>query len=128
MTFKNFSSHADYPQEESDESEENWVKDTSTSKALKATEGWEPLVIEIIKATPGDRVLDWKLKWRNPQPKWASPVGRVIQFGDAAHPFLPSSASGGTMAMEDAFSLAECLRIAGREGVPLATKVHNHLR
>jgi hypothetical protein len=32
------------------------------------------------------------------------------------------------MAMEDAFSLAECLRIAGREGVTTATKVHNHLR
>jgi len=104
------------------------VKDTSTSKALKVTADWEPFVTELIKATPGNRVLDWKLKWRNPQPTWASPGGRVIQIGDAAHSFLPTSASGATMAMEDAFSLAECLRIAGRSGVTLATKVHNHLR
>jgi hypothetical protein len=32
------------------------------------------------------------------------------------------------MAMEDAFSLAACLRIAGMDDVSLATKVHNKLR
>lgn len=83
---------------------------------------------ELIKATPYRTVLDWKLMWRNPQSQWASPGGRVIQIGDAAHPFLPTSASGGTMAMEDAYSLAACLSIAGKENLSLATKVHNHLR
>lgn len=66
--------------------------------------------------------------WRNPQPRWASTQGRVIQIGDAAHPFLPSSASGATMAMEDAYSLAACLQIAGKGDISLAAKVHNHLR
>jgi 2-polyprenyl-6-methoxyphenol hydroxylase-like FAD-dependent oxidoreductase len=66
--------------------------------------------------------------WRDPQPRWVSPTGRVIQIGDSAHPFLPTSASGGTMAMEDAFSLAACLQIAGKKDACLATKVHNHLR
>lgn len=32
------------------------------------------------------------------------------------------------MAMEDAYSLAACLDIAGRKDVSLATKVHNYLR
>jgi hypothetical protein len=32
------------------------------------------------------------------------------------------------MAMEDAFSLAACLQIAGKNKACLATKVHNHLR
>lgn len=32
------------------------------------------------------------------------------------------------MAMEDAYSLAACLKIAGKSDVSLATKVHNHLR
>ncbi|KAJ6134744.1 hypothetical protein N7523_001066 [Penicillium sp. IBT 18751x] len=114
--------------EESDIEEEDWAKTTSIDKALKAVEGWDPLVTEIIKATPNHTVLDWKLMWRNPQPQWASPSGRVIQIGDAAHPFLPTSASGGTMAMEDAYSLAACLRLAGKKNVSLATKVHNHLR
>lgn len=83
---------------------------------------------ELIKATPDNTVLDWKLMWRNPQPQWTSPLGRVVQIGDAAHPFLPTSASGGTMAMEDAFSLAACLQVAGKEDVGLAAKVHNKLR
>jgi hypothetical protein len=95
---------------------------------LKAVEGWEPFVTELINATPNRTVLDWKLMWRNPQPQWASPNGRVVQIGDAAHPFLPTSASGGTMAMEDAHSLAACLHISGKKYVSLATKVHNHLR
>jgi hypothetical protein len=30
--------------------------------------------------------------------------------------------------MEDAYSLAACLHIAGKKNVSLATKVHNHLR
>ncbi|KAL4977068.1 hypothetical protein BDW66DRAFT_133317 [Aspergillus desertorum] len=114
--------------EDSTTAVEDWAKNTSIDKALEAVQGWEPFVSELIKATPNRTVLDWKLMWRDPQPKWVSDGGRVVQIGDAAHPFLPTSASGGTMAMEDAFSLAACLSIAGRQDVPIATKVHNHLR
>lgn len=66
--------------------------------------------------------------WRDPQDKWVSPRGRVVQIGDAAHSFLPTSGAGGTMAMEDAFSLASCLQLAGKNNVPLALRVHNKLR
>ena len=66
--------------------------------------------------------------WRYPQPRWVSPIGRVVQIGDSAPPFLPTSASGGTMAMEDAFSLAACLQLAGKNDACLETKLHNHLR
>ncbi|KAJ4341958.1 hypothetical protein N0V95_007054 [Ascochyta clinopodiicola] len=107
---------------------ESWSKATTTEKALKVVEQWDPLVKEVIKATPENKVLDWKLMWRNPQPQWASNGGRVVQLGDAAHPFLPTSFSGGTMAMEDAYSLAACLHISGKADVSLATKIHNKLR
>lgn len=66
--------------------------------------------------------------WRNPQPKWTSPKGRVVQIGDSAHAFLPTSGSGATMALEDAFSLATCLELSGKANAPLGTKVHNILR
>ena len=72
--------------------------------------------------------MDFKLMWRDPRDKWASPKGRVIQIGDAAHAFLPTSASGATMALEDSFSLATCLQLSGKSNAPLAVKVHNHLR
>ncbi|KAF7586795.1 hypothetical protein BBP40_008341 [Aspergillus hancockii] len=114
--------------EDCESAEEDWAKPTTIDKALKAVEGWEPFVTELISATPNRTVLDWKLMWRNPQPRWASSGGRVVQIGDAAHPFLPTSASGGTMAMEDGYSLAACLHISGKKDVSLATKVHNHLR
>ncbi|KAJ6188996.1 hypothetical protein N7519_003904 [Penicillium mononematosum] len=114
--------------DDSGDDKEDWAQATSTDKALKAVEGWEPFMTELINATPNRTVLEWKLRWRNPQPQWASPGGRIVQIGDAAHPFLPTSASGGTMAMEDAYSLAACLQIAGKDNVPVATKVHNHLR
>lgn len=83
---------------------------------------------EVMKATPYNLVFDWKLMWRDPSPQWTSKGGRVVQIGDAAHPFLPTSFSDGTMAMEDAYSLAACLQIAGKKDVLLATKVHNKLR
>lgn len=66
--------------------------------------------------------------WREPQPCWASSTGRIIQIGDAAHTFLPSSGNGATQGMEDAISLAACLQIAGKDNVPWATRVHNKLR
>ena len=97
-------------------------------EALQYVEGWVPWLAELIKATPEMGAVDYKLLWRDPYPTWASPHGRVVQIGDAAHAFLPTSASGATMAMEDAFSLAACLQLGGKSNVALAVKVHNKLR
>lgn len=94
---------------------------------------WAPFYSELIKATPGGKAVDWKLMWRNPQPKMVSPLGRVAQVGDAAHAFLPTSGSGASMAMEDGYTLAACLHIAfqsggGKEDISLACRVYNLLR
>ncbi|KAF5011313.1 hypothetical protein FDECE_2563 [Fusarium decemcellulare] len=97
-------------------------------QALSYVEGWVPWLTELINATPDMGAVDYKLLWRNPHPKWVSDHGRVVQIGDAAHTFLPTSASGATMAMEDAFSLATCLQLGGRSNLALAVKVHNTLR
>ena len=54
----------------------------------------------------------------------------MVQVGDAAHAFLPTSVNGGTQAFEDAVSLPCCLRIAinqkGLEGISTATKGPQH--
>ncbi|KAH7202926.1 hypothetical protein IWW34DRAFT_673311 [Fusarium oxysporum f. sp. albedinis] len=97
-------------------------------EALQYVEGWVPWLTELIKATPEMGAVDYKLLWRDPYPTWASPHGRVVQIGDAAHAFLPTSASGATMAMEDAFSLAASLQLGGKRNLALAVKVHNKLR
>lgn len=91
-------------------------------------EGWPEVANRVIKATPPDQLVDWKLMWRDPQPTSTSPGGLVVQLGDAAHTFLPSSGNGGTQAIEDALSLAACLSKASKENIPDATKVHSLLR
>lgn len=66
--------------------------------------------------------------WRDPQPNVASPLGRVVQAGDAAHMFLPSSGSGINQGIEDSIYLASCLQLAGKANVGWATKVLSKLR
>lgn len=69
---------------------------------------------KLVRTAPDHAIVDWQLLWRDPQPTWSSPLGRVVQVGDAAHTFTPSSGSGVNQALEDAVSLATCLQIGGR--------------
>jgi len=108
--------------------EEDWDKAVPTDKALLYIQGWDTFLIEHVKATPNNRCTDWKLLWRNPQPKWTSPRARAVQLGDAAHSFLPTSGSKAAMAMEDAYSLATCLQLGGKFDISLVARVHNHAR
>ena len=113
-------------------SAEEWSHHATIEEVLKFTAtipGWPEVADRAIKTAPAERLIDWKLMWRDPQPKWISQAGRVVQLGDAAHSFLPSSGNGGTQAMEDAISLATCLSLAGnKRKVSDATRVHNVLR
>ncbi|KAK6398138.1 hypothetical protein LTR65_003218 [Meristemomyces frigidus] len=111
---------------------ESWGHVVNPEEVLKYTStvpGWPEIADRVIMTTPSDQLVDWKLMWRDPQPQWTSPGGFVVQLGDAAHTFLPSSGNGGTQAMEDAISLAACIAMAGsKEHIPDATRVHNLLR
>ena len=110
---------------------ESWHETVSTDKVLAYTAtlpGWPEYMNRLIKTAPEDGIVDWKLVWRDPQPNWVSPGGRVVQTGDSAHSFLPTSGNGANQAMEDGISLAACLQIAGKDNVAWATRVHNKLR
>lgn len=113
--------------------EESWSNRINAEHVLKFTStvpGWPEVADRVIKATPAGELIDWKLMWRDPQPVWTSPGGYVVQLGDAAHTFLPSSGNGATQAIEDAVSLAACVATAveRKHGIPDATRVHNLLR
>ena len=90
--------------------------------------GWSEDMTALVKTTPKDKIVDWKIIWRDPQPCWTSAGGRIVQIGDCAHTFIPTSGSGATQAMEDAISIAACLHLGGKSNIPMATKVHNKLR
>ncbi len=83
---------------------------------------------ELVKLTPPKTIVNFELFWRNPQPSWSSPGARVVQIGDCAHSFLPSSGNGATQAMEDAVSLSTCLQIGGKENIPMAVRTHTKSR
>lgn len=112
--------------------EESWSQRVSHDDVLaltKAIPNWPEVGTRAITSCPEDLLIDYKLVWRDPQPTWTSPAGRVVQLGDAAHTFLPQSGNGATQAIEDAVSLATCLALAGsREKIAGATRVHNKLR
>jgi 2-polyprenyl-6-methoxyphenol hydroxylase-like FAD-dependent oxidoreductase len=86
------------------------------------------VVQELVKATPPDRLVDYKLVYRDPLPTFVSPQGRIALIGDAAHPFLPTSIQGASQAMEDGVTLASCLDIAGKQNVKEAMQVYERIR
>lgn len=68
------------------------------------------------------------LVYRDPLPTWVSTHGRIALIGDAAHPFLPTSAQGATQALEDGVTIAVCLEKAGKSNVPAALRSFQALR
>lgn len=114
---------------------ESWSATLSPEDALKQLdhEGqWGPDLRATIAATPRNHIVDWRLMRRELKREWGSPKGRLMQIGDAAHPFLPTTVNGGTQAIEDGVSLARCLRLAvekhGVDALPAGARVHNALR
>jgi 2-polyprenyl-6-methoxyphenol hydroxylase-like FAD-dependent oxidoreductase len=116
----------------SQSTKESWHQTVSSEdvlRILEETPGWGEPLKAMVKATPPDHIVYWPLIFRNPQPCWHSPAGRIIQIGDAAHSFLPTSGNGATQAIEDAVTIAECLKQAGsKANIPTAVKTHNSLR
>jgi salicylate hydroxylase len=56
-----------------------------------------------------EAVLEYPMVDKDPLPAWS--FGRVTLLGDAAHPTLQYLAQGACMAMEDAVTLGEALRV-----------------
>jgi 2-polyprenyl-6-methoxyphenol hydroxylase-like FAD-dependent oxidoreductase len=89
--------------------DESWSFPGKVSDVLKCLEGWDPVALDIVKATPEDKLVDYKLVYRDPLPTFISPKARIALIGDAAHPFLPTSIQGASQAMEDGATPAVCL-------------------
>jgi len=108
--------------------DEGWSEPGSHEDACRILEGWDPAVHAIVRMTPPEKLVDWKLVYRDPLPTWTSPKGRIALIGDAAHPFLPTSIQGASQAMEDGVCLAVCLQLAGKEHVADALRGYEKMR
>ncbi|EOD44484.1 putative monooxygenase fad-binding protein [Neofusicoccum parvum UCRNP2] len=114
---------------------ESWSNTVEPAEVLEGMDKvpgpdkWAPIFRDLVALTPAKTIINFELLWRNPQPRWASPLARVVQVGDAAHSFLPASGNGATQAIEDAVSLAACLQLAGGPArLPHAVRAHVRMR
>ncbi|KAH7110711.1 hypothetical protein EDB81DRAFT_831495 [Dactylonectria macrodidyma] len=110
------------------EVEESWSNPGDRDDLLSVVDGWDPVIVAAMKAIPDDKLIDWKLLWRDPIRQWVSSTGRIVLVGDAAHPHLPTSGQGAAQAFEDAATLGVVIDELGREGIPTALRVFETLR
>ena len=85
---------------------ESWTEPGEVADLRAAFAGWDPKLRAILDTV--DETFIWGLFDRAPLPRWS--VNRVTLLGDACHPMLPYMAQGAAQAMEDAATLAACLR------------------
>lgn len=88
--------------------EEGWSAEDDPDALRRAFAGWSGPAGELLAAV--ERCFLWGLFDHAPLPRWTD--GRLALLGDACHPMLPFLAQGATMALEDAFVLADCLDLA----------------
>lgn len=69
--------------------------------------GFSETLKEVARHTPKDRLVDYKLVWRDPIPTWLSKSKKLAVMGDAAHCHLPTSAQGACQAVEDAVCMVK---------------------
>ena len=108
--------------------EESWQAPGSVDDAVRVLDGWDPTTHTIVRATPADKLVDWKLVYRDPLPTWLSPKKRIALIGDAAHPFLPTSIQGASQSMEDGACVAVCLALSGKDRAPMALRAFERIR
>ncbi|KAI0203407.1 salicylate hydroxylase [Astrocystis sublimbata] len=106
---------------------ESWFQEGDLEDVARVTATVDPRIRAAVAKTPS--CLDWKICYRDPLPTWVSPRShRIALLGDSCHPHLPTSAQGASQATESAAVLAVCLKLAGKERIPLATRTYEKLR
>ncbi|KAH7393282.1 salicylate hydroxylase [Cadophora sp. MPI-SDFR-AT-0126] len=105
---------------------ESWFQPGDMDAVREIIHDCDPRIAAAVKKTK--ECLDWKICYRDPIPSWVSKSHKIALLGDSCHPHLPTSAQGASQATESAAVLALCLKLAGKENVPLATRVYEKLR
>jgi salicylate hydroxylase len=107
---------------------ESWSTPGDKAQFLADFSEWHADVQTLIHHA--ESCFRWGLFDRDPMAEWS--LGRVTLLGDACHAMLPFMAQGAVMAIEDAYTLAQCLK-SGQTGSaavgPMAAlRRYQHLR
>jgi salicylate hydroxylase len=104
--------------------DESWVAQGKVADLAQEFSGWDRRVTDLIDAA--EQTSRWALYDRDPLQSWCA--GRIGLIGDAAHAMLPFFAQGAAQAVEDAETLASCLRSTPQSETPAALKQYEHIR
>jgi salicylate hydroxylase len=103
---------------------ESWTEEGKLADVVEAYQGWHQEVQSLLWAAT--TVTRWALHDRPPIDRWSG--RRMTIVGDAAHPMLPFGAQGANQAIEDAITLAACLRGVAGAGVREALRRYEEIR
>lgn len=81
--------------------------DGEKAELLRRFGDWHAPIPELLRATDESNIRRIDIFERPPVPFWHE--GRMVLLGDAAHPMPPDLSMGACLALEDAFTLTECL-------------------
>ena len=102
---------------------ESWSSAGAITEFINDFSGWHEDLQILMQAA--ENCFQWGLFDRDPLPQWGD--GRVTLLGDACHPMLPFMAQGAVMAIEDAYTLTQCLA-ANESNLPGALSHYEALR
>ncbi|KAH8819776.1 salicylate hydroxylase [Xylogone sp. PMI_703] len=105
---------------------ESWFQPGDMNEVRRLIVDLDPRIRAAMEVT--ESCLDWKICYRDPIPTWVSKGHRIALLGDSCHAHLPTSAQGASQATESAAVLAVCLKLAGKENIPLATRTYEKMR
>ncbi|KAI1642809.1 putative monooxygenase [Daldinia loculata] len=105
---------------------ESWFQEGNMDEVKKSLQDLDPRIRAAVEKT--ESCLDWKICYRDPLSTWVSKSHKIALLGDSCHPHLPTSAQGASQATESAGVLAICLKLAGKDNIPLATRCYEKLR
>ncbi|KAF9878902.1 kynurenine 3-monooxygenase [Colletotrichum karsti] len=92
-------------------------KEGLKARLRRNEEAWPGIVRSALEGIEDETMNVWPFYMLPALERWASPGGRVVVLGDAAHAIPPTTGQGGSMALEDAASLALVLkRVRESEG------------
>ena len=89
---------------------ESWTADGSVEDLAREFDGWDARLRQLIGAATDTK--RWALYDRAPLQRWSA--GRITLLGDAAHATLQYLAQGACMALEDAVTLGQAMRVCDR--------------
>ncbi|KIV92258.1 hypothetical protein PV10_06715 [Exophiala mesophila] len=108
-------------------SPETWDQTNALSEMKAVYAGWDPSLRKLLDMVSGTQ--KWPIQSVEIPSSWTSDSGRLALLGDAAHAMLPNMALGAAMAVEDAATLAACLKAYPRkETLRPALDIYEKLR